>query len=174
MSSPTVAKTKDPSSIAKPGGIWAHNSFLLSMFLKGSLGFSQLVGGLALILAPSGTFIALAHWLVRAELAEDPSDPFARWAEHFLSVTPMNEGAFYAVYLTLHGVLNLGLVLALLAKIQWAYPVSILSLVGFVAYQVYKYSISGSSMMLVLSAIDVVVIALIWREFRATKAARDV
>ena len=69
----------------------------------------------------------------------------------------------------IHGVLNLGLVLALLAGFKWAYPLSIAALVGFVLYQGYKISLGAGAIMIILSVIDIVVIWLIWREWRALK-----
>ena len=148
------------------GAVLLHRTYGLSLFLKGLLGLSQLASGLALVLTPAGALSGLADVLIRAELAEDPSDPLALWAANALAATPLGEGAFYAVYLCIHGVLNLGLVLALLARFHWAFPASIMALIGFVAYQGYKYSVGGGAMMIVLSVFDIFVIWLIWREYR--------
>ena len=134
------------------------------------LGLSQLLGGIGLALTPAGGLARLADWLVRNELAEDRADPVALWMQHAGQTLSASEGAFFAVYLCLHGVLNLGLVLALLARLRWAYPVSIAVLIGFVAYQMYNFSQDGSVTMILLSVIDIVVIWLIWREYRAVRA----
>ena len=129
-----------------------------------------MLGGIGLAVTPTGGLAQVANWLVRNELAEDPHDPFASWVQHLVQATPIHDGAFFTVYLILHGVLNLGLVLALLARFAWAFPASIAALFGFVAYQMYKYAFDGSPTMLVLTAIDIVVIWLIWREFKSVRA----
>lgn len=148
------------------GAGFLHRTYGLSLAFKGLLGLSQLASGLALVLTPAGTLAGLADVLTRAELAEDPGDPLALWVANALAATPLGEGSFYAVYLCIHGVLNLGLVLALLARFHWAFPASILALIGFVAYQGYKYTIGGGAMMIILSVFDIFVIWLIWREYR--------
>lgn len=107
---------------------------------------------------------------MRNELAEDPHDPFALWVLHLVQATPVHDSAFFTVYLILHGILNLGLVLALLARFSWAFPASIAALFLFIVYQMYKYALDGSPTMLLLTAIDIAVIWLIWREFKSVRA----
>ena len=156
-----VRDTNAPTS-----AVLLHRTYGFGLAFKGLLGLSQLAAGLALVLTPSGALAGMADALIRAELAEDPGDPLAQWAMHAMAATPLGEGSFYAVYLCIHGMLNLGLVLALVARLHWAFPASILALIGFVAYQGYKYSVSGGAMMIILSVIDIFVIWLIWREYR--------
>lgn len=147
----------------------SHLGFLISMFGKGLLGFSQIIGGIFLAITPPGTVSKLVDWLTHFELAEDPSDPLMRVILSLSQSAPASTASFYTAYLIIHGALNLGLVLALVAKLNWAYPVSIASLTGFVAYQLYKYAHTQDIMMLVLSVIDVVVIFLIWHEWSSAK-----
>ena len=45
-------------------------------------------------------------------------------------------------------------------------------LAGFVGYQMYRYTLSHSLVMIGLSAFDVIVIALVWREYRQLQRAR--
>lgn len=136
------------------------------MWGKGALGASQIAGGILLGLAPAGALTGLAQAMARMELVEDPNDPLALWLMNTAAHLPATPQAFYILYLIIHGALNLGLVLALLAGLRAAYPLSILALVGFVGYQIWKYSHTGDPLMLLLSVIDVVVIGLIWREWR--------
>jgi uncharacterized membrane protein len=144
---------------------FAHLGFLLSMVGKGLLGLSQILGGLFLAVAPPGSVSAIVRWLSQFELIEDPGDPFVAHVQRLVEATPINNEAFYTVYLMIHGVLNLGLVLALLVGFRWAYPGSIVALIGFILYQAWKYVHTYDPMMIMLTAIDIVVIWLIWREW---------
>jgi uncharacterized membrane protein len=149
---------------------FAHLGFVLSMLAKGGLGLSQILGGLLLWSIPAAQ---ISHWVVglaRLELVDDPQDPLALIMLRFIQSTPITNESFYLVYLVIHGSLNLGLVLALVVGFKWAYPLSIIALISFVIYQLYKYLHGEGVMMLVLSVIDIVVIWLIWREWKTRGA----
>lgn len=158
-----MAEPLDPKPIAK----WAHLSFLISMLGKGALGLAQILGGLALALTPSGTLNGVVIRLANLELVEDPTDFMAKWAVGAANAPHIANETFYTIYLLIHGGLNLGLVLALLAGLRWAYPVSLAALAGFIVYQLNKFAHTGDWIMIVLSAIDIFVIWLIWREWKA-------
>jgi uncharacterized membrane protein len=51
----------------------------------------------------------------------------------------------------------------------WAYPAAIVVFALFIAYQMYRYALGPSISMLVLSVLDVIVIALTWLEYRRLK-----
>ena len=158
-----MTTTLSPKPISK----WAHLSFLISMIGKGLLGLGQILGGLALAVTPTGTLNGIVVRLARLELIEDPSSFMGKWALNAASTPHFANETFYTIYLLIHGGLNLGLVLALLAGFRWAYPVSLLALAGFIAYQLNKFAHTGDMMMIVLSVIDLFVIWLIWREWKA-------
>ncbi len=174
MSSLTVARTEATGgghSDRVPDRSAAHALYLISLAAKGILGLTQLGSGLLLMLAPSGWITDLVHSLAKIELVEDPGDPIALWVMHALPQSLLVPGGFYSIYLLIHGLLNLALVLALIARLGWAFPVSILVLFGFVAYQTVEFALGADPMMLVLSLIDLVVIALVLREWRQWRKA---
>lgn len=155
------------TDVAHPISRWTHFSFLISMVGKGLLGLGQMLGGLALAVTPDGTLNSLVLRLAKLELIEDPNDMMAQWLNTAAAATHVANETFYTIYLLIHGGLNLGLVLALLAGLKWAYPVSIWALVAFIVYQMNKYAHTGDVVMIILSVIDIVVIWLIWREWKA-------
>jgi uncharacterized membrane protein len=79
---------------------------------------------------------------------------------------------FYAFYLLSHGLVNVALVIGLLRGRLWAYPVSLAVLVAFIAYQGYRYSYTHSIGLMVLTAFDIVIIWLIWHEWRLLRLRR--
>ena len=65
-----------------------------------------------------------------------------------------------------HGVIKLWLIIGLLRRKLWYYPLAIAVFGLFIVYQLYRYSFTNSVWLLVLSAVDAAVIALTWHEYR--------
>jgi uncharacterized membrane protein len=63
-----------------------------------------------------------------------------------------------------------GLVLALARRVRPAYPIAAVVLGLFVAYELYRAVRTGSLLLPVLAALDVLVIALVLREYRRLPA----
>jgi len=167
MSNPSAAQTERP-----PGAIRRailHLMFLVTVFGKLALGAGQLIGGVALWLAPAGAISRAMTFISEHELAEDADnrlwDMLLDWAG---SVTPSVE-TFYTIYLLGHGVLNFGVALLLLTGARSATVLSIWVLVGFAVYQLYEYTRTGDPAMIVLTIIDVIVILLALFELHRLK-----
>lgn len=147
-----------------------HDLFLVSIWIKGLVGLGQVAAG-GLLLAISGQ--ALASFVLRLtapELSEDPHD----WLANLLQTSAQDWSSgtqwFASAYLVIHGLVKLGLVVSLLRRKMWSYPLSIWVLAAFIAYQVYRYTYTHSIWLLLLTALDVFVIALIHHEYRIRKA----
>ena len=140
--------------------------FRIAMLVKGIDGAAELIAATVLLLVSTAT----VHRLVADVLARDPlgsaDGPLAR---HVVTITDgfaAGNRTFAVVYLGLHGVLKLGLVLALLRKWVPAYPVAIAVLGGFVVYEVYRAIRTGSILLPVFAALDIAIIVVIAREYR--------
>jgi uncharacterized membrane protein len=149
-----------------------HQVFEISVLLKGAHALIESISGIALYLLSTDTIVALAKWITQEELIEDPNDFIAmrllRMAQDF-SVTSKS---FYSFYLLSHGLVKLFLVVGLLRNRMWSYPASLVVMAAFIAYQLYRYSYTFSLGLLVLTIFDVIVIALVWHEWRLTKQLR--
>lgn len=134
----------------------------------------EFVAGLALFFIPTSWFTAAAAALTQHELSEDPRDFVAShllaWAQ---TISPSATG-YYAIYLSLHGVVKLALVAALFKRWLWAYPASLVVFAGFVAYQVDQFSFHHSWGLVALTVLDVVVMWLIWQEYADLSAKASV
>ncbi len=80
---------------------------------------------------------------------------------------------FASWYLLSHGGVKLCLVLALLWNKLWAYPLMIVMLSAFIGYQMYRFTLTHSAAMIVLTVFDLIVIALTWIEYRQQIAHRQ-
>jgi uncharacterized membrane protein len=146
-----------------------HQVFEFGVLLKGAHALIECVGGLALLLMPPGSIAAMVDTWTQDELLEDPRDLVAShllaWAQD-LSLATQH---FYAFYLLSHGVVKLLLVAGLLRGKLWAYPASLVAMVLFIAYQLYRFGITHSPGLIVLTVFDIVMIWLIWHEWRVVR-----
>ena len=150
----------------RPNGV-LHQVFEASLVLKGLFALSETLAGLGLYFIGSNTIVTAVNWLAKAEIVEDPGDFIARHLIAFAQGFSIDTQHFFAFYLTSHGVVKLLMVLALWLRVAWAYPASIVVLCGFIAYQVHRYMAHPSIALILLTLFDLVVIWLIWREYKA-------
>jgi len=149
-----------------------HQIFVLSVLLKGAHALIECIGGIILALVGTDTIIALVNRLTQEEIVEDPNDFVAthlRVAANTLSISDLH---FYSFYLLSHGIVKMWLVIGLLRKKLWSYPASLIVLGLFVAYQIYRFSYTYSLGLVGLTALDIVVMALIWHEYRLMQKHR--
>lgn len=53
----------------------------------------------------------------------------------------------------------------------WAYPLTIISLILFIAYHVYRYTLTQSMFLILLIVFDLVMIALTYLEYKRINSA---
>jgi uncharacterized membrane protein len=148
-----------------------HWLFEASLLIKGLLTSTEAMAGLGLLLVPNAMVARLVYWLTHYQIAEDPTDTMAAWTLRAMEQFPIGTQHFYALYLLFHGGLKLTIVLLLWRRVIWAYPAGMGVLAGFVAYQLFEFVHSGSPFLLMLAVFDLIMIALIWLEYRALKRA---
>lgn len=151
---------------------WLHWAFEASLLIKGLLASAEGLGGLGLLFLPNAPIARLVDWLTRNEITQEPNEKLAHWVQHGIHSFTIEAQHFLALYLCLHGFVKLAMVFGLARKIIWAYPAAMVVLAGFVAYQLHHYSLSPSPVLLALSALDTLMIALVWREYRVLRAQR--
>lgn len=143
--------------------------FEVSVLLKGAHALIECIGGIALAVISTKAIATLANRLTQDELIEDPRDFVAThllaWAQNFSVGTK----AFYAFYLISHGAVKLFLVAGLLREKLWSYPASLIVLGLFIVYQLYRFSYTHSAGLIALTAFDIVVMGLIWREYKLVR-----
>lgn len=144
-----------------------HRAFLVGIIFKGIDGCIELAGGVALLLSNRAAIVGIVAWLTREELAENPHAFVAshalKWAQHFSPSTQH----FATLYLVAHGAIKIALVAGLLRGLRWSYPVALMVLTAFIAYQGFRLYHRPSWPLGFLTAVDVVVVFLIWREWRS-------
>jgi uncharacterized membrane protein len=148
-------------------------TFRVILILKGLDGVLELVGGILLLLVSPQQIGSIARLLTQHELSEDPHDLIANALVHATGNLSASASLFGAIYLLLHGLVKVVLVWAVLQEKLWAYPWMIAFLLVFIAYQLYKILVSFSWGMALLTAFDIFIVWLTWREYRRHKAQAD-
>lgn len=138
--------------------------FEVAIILKGLNGVIELVLGVTLLFF-SNTVNSLVYALAQHELIDDPNDFFATHALSFLSGASASEH-FGGLYLLSHGVMKVTIVGGLLRNKAWAYPAALTLMSLFVVYQLVRVARYHSVLLLALTLFDMVVMWLIWHEYR--------
>jgi len=142
-----------------------HATFEVGVILKGVDGVLQIASAALLLFLKPGQIRHAAVVLTKHTLSKDPDDLVANYLIRAADQLSVSHQLFASLYLLSHGVVKVVLVWALLKSKLWAYPAAILIFAAFSAYQIYQFVISHSILMLVLTILDVVVIALTWAEY---------
>jgi uncharacterized membrane protein len=146
-----------------------HQIFEIGILLKGAHALLECVGGIALAIVSTSTIVGLVNWLTQEELIEDPDDFIAT---HLLAMgqnLTLSTQRFYALYLLIHGIVKIFLVAGLLRNKLWAYPASLVVLGLFIVYQLYRFSHTHGVGLLALTLFDILVLGLIWHEYRVVR-----
>ena len=162
--------TKNGAPTKKRRSDLLDKTFDVTLILKGLDGLLELIGGILLLIVSPTTLNSLAHTLTQHELSQDPNDYFAH---HLLKLTANlhDTQTFGAIYLLAHGLVKLVVVVGLLRRERWAYPVAFVVLGAFVIYQVYRLTYAPSVGLALLTAFDLLIIWLTWREYSRSKAS---
>jgi uncharacterized membrane protein len=141
-----------------------HGVFEISIILKGLNACLEIALGLVLLITArhSAFFVAL----IENALVDDPNDFLGRHARSLVPYLDPHVQTFGAIYLLIHGVVKGVLIFGLLQRKLWSFPAAIAIFSLFVMYQSFKWFQHHSLPLIVLTVFDLIVIALISREYQ--------
>ena len=148
---------------------WRHRLFQTGVVMKGLDGFLEVSGGAFLVVFGPARVGRAVAFFTQHELSEDPRDAVAGWlVEH---VVHMGAGTahFAAAYLLVHGVVKLVLVGGLIRERIRVFPWALGFLGLFILYQGYRLVVGHSVGLAFLTALDLVIMTLVWREYQALR-----
>ena len=152
--------------------IWIRDAFRCGIGLKGLHAVVECTTGMALLFVPGSTLNRFVLAVGRLDLSRNPNDVIGTHLRHAAAGLVGTGRHFAAAYLLSHGLVKLVLVVELLRNRLWAYPLMIAMLTAFIAYQMYRYFLTHSIAMIVLTVFDVAVIALTLMEYREQRRLR--
>lgn len=146
------------------------NLFKIGMWYRIVYGALRVVLAVALLNVINVPLSDLLYKVMAHELVEDPNDLLYRAISAILQAHPVSVSYFLSVYLMFWGTTDIILSVSLLRHKIWAFPVSLALIACFMVYEVFRYSHTHSTVLLIFIFVDLVVFGLIGREFRKTKA----
>lgn len=163
---PSIDARQLPLVHSRTREVVLHESFRVSIILKGLYALFETVGGIVLLKMSPETINRVVMSVLVENYSQDPHDFIIRHLHRAFEHLADGGKHFASWYLLSHGGVKLCLVLALLWNKLWAYPLMIVVLSLFISYQMYRFSLTHSGMMIALSLFDLIVIVLTWIEYR--------
>ncbi|HUZ72702.1 MAG TPA: DUF2127 domain-containing protein [Stellaceae bacterium] len=142
-----------------------HLAFEISLWAKGLFALSEIVAGIAAYFVTRQFLLDVVQWVTKDEFAEDPHDVIANFLLHSVQSLSINTQDFAAVYLLGHGVIKLWIIIGLLRRKLWYYPIAVVVFGLFIVYQLYRYTFTHSVWLLLITALDIIIIGLTWHEY---------
>ena len=146
-----------------------HRMFEIGIWTKGIDGLLEIAGGVLALAVKKSYVIKVILLLTQQELAEDPQDLVAGFLRHAAAHLSVHAKMFGGFYLIGHGAVKVFLFAGLLRNKLWSYPAAIAVLCAFIGYQSYRIALHHSVVLLLLTFVDIVIVFLIWREYRVVR-----
>jgi len=141
-----------------------------SIILKGFHAIIEIISGLFIFFISQNFIIQTVIRITHDEISEDSKDFIANYLIHAAQNFSISPKHFISFYLLSHGIIKGILVLNLLKKKLWAYPASIFVFGFFVIYQMFRYTNTHSVWLIIFTIFDLLVIWLIWHEYKIQRA----
>jgi uncharacterized membrane protein len=142
-----------------------HLAFEISLGLKGLFAVGEIIGGAVALFVSRGFLLRTVSVLTAEELTEDPRDLVANYLLHSAQSLTTGTQIFVALYLLSHGAIKLWLVIGLLRERLWYYPTAMVVFALFIVYQLHRFTFTHSAWLVMVTAVDIVVVALTWHEY---------
>jgi len=143
-----------------------HTVFKASVLIKGANALLEIIGGIAVALARADDFAAWVARMAQTYLVEGTHGFVASHVIDWAQSVSIQTQHFIALYLISHGIIKMVIVVGLFKERRWSYPLALVAFTGFIVYQLYRYSYTHGVGLLVLTAFDLFLIALVWHEYR--------
>ncbi len=143
--------------------------FKISVFIKGITSLFEIMAGIAVLYVPWSDVAMKLIYIAQGKLAHDPDDLIAIHLiqlAHHLSVAG---SVFFGLYLLSRGIVKFGLVIALLKRYLWAYPLSMIVIGLFMVYQIFLFITTHSGVQAALVILDLFVLWFVWKEYKLLK-----
>lgn len=145
--------------------------FHWGVIAKGVYGIGEVLAGIFLLVVSPASMQNWADFLTQQRLSSDPDDALSLSLVHLVNGLTASALTFAAVYLFVHGLVKIGLLLAVMTHRYRAYPWAIGVLIAFIAYQVYELVVHYSTGLMLLTVFDAIIVLLTWREYRGHMTA---
>ena len=147
-------------------------TFRTGITVKGIDGLLEAIGGVLLWFIKPEALGGTLQDIFEHELSRDAHDFIAAHLLHASEKFAHSDPLFASIYLLSHGLIKAMLCVFLWMNKLWAYPLAIGVFIAFSVYQVYRFTHTHSTALLLLTAFDLLIVYLTWEEYGAEKAKR--
>jgi uncharacterized membrane protein len=150
-----------------------HRAYLGAILIKGFDGAVETAIGLAIAIAGTQKIYAVILRLTAPELAGERRHAVIHAIRHGASGLAESSTVFIVTYLLVHGILKLGIAIALLrGGHRWVYPVACLVLAGFILYMGHHLTEHWSNWLFGFALFDLFTLALVVNEWMTPQRRR--
>jgi uncharacterized membrane protein len=143
-----------------------QNFFNVAIKIKLIDGLLGILGGVIAYYIDVESVNKFIHFIFIHELTEDPQDFLLNRVFVFLKDLDISTQVFIAWYLFINGVLKVFLVIGLLKKRLWAYPLAASVFILLVIYEFFRIFYTHSIVLFFIIIIDIFIIYFITQEYQ--------
>jgi uncharacterized membrane protein len=147
-------------------------SFRTGITLKGIDGLLEAIGGVLLWFIKPEQLGTTLQAIFEHELLRDPHDILARHLLHTSERIAQSDPLFASIFLLSHGLVKALLSVVLWMNKLWAYPLAIVLFSAFAVFGIYRYMHTHSTLLLVISVFDWLIVYLTWEEYGVERKKR--
>ncbi len=140
--------------------------FDLALSLKLINGGLEVFVAFLVLIVPPTLVLRLTEFITNGEIAQDPGDFVANALRDTAHSFAIHTHYLLSIYLALHGAVKILLVIGIFMKKRIAYPLFMVALAIFGAYEAYRGFARSEILLQVLSAFDLSVLVLTSYEYR--------
>jgi uncharacterized membrane protein len=152
---------------------YLHLAFEITLILKGIFALLEILAGIVAYFITQDFLLRFVVAITQDELTEDPRDFVAHYLLQTAQDFSISSQHFTSLYLLSHGIIKIFLVAGLLRGKFWFYPLAMIVFALFILYQFFRFSITHSLWLLVVTLLDIIVILLTWHEYRYLRQHRS-
>jgi uncharacterized membrane protein len=146
-----------------------HGIFEFGILIKFINGIWETASGFLILFLSKEKLGGFFQFLSNKELLEDPDAIFANFFSNFFQNLTHHTQVLIAVYILIHGLLNLFLSIQLYRDKIWAYLVTISIMMALILYQIHRIILYHSPLLITITVFDFLFVALTWHEYRYKK-----
>ncbi len=149
-----------------------HPLFELGVLIKTIDGIAETIIGLTVLFLSGAKIQGIFTYFARGELLEDPHDAVINFLAGVFQSISTSAKTFAAIYILLHGIINIFLVIGLYKEKLEAYLATMITIVILITYQFYRIFLYHSNGLAILTVFDALFLLLTWHEYKYHKSKR--
>lgn len=140
--------------------------FDLGLIFKAIDSLFEIIVSIALMFLSPVKMNHIIYIITKDDIYEHKTDFLVNYLIAFGHRFSSSTQKFAVFFLLTHGIVKMIVVILLWKKLLWAYHISVIVLAFFIVYQIKRYTVTHSIMLIFLSALDIFMIVFTVLEYR--------